>query len=262
MSELNANKPLPFFKADPSTRLAWAGFRRWKVPVWLSLVAVAFVVFTWLPISLALSARTDKAKRQPRVHLVQDMDNQVKFRPQDANALFNDGRAYRARVPGTVARGELFLDDAYALGYTHSTDGKNTPVFITGYPDPIQAKLDKPETARAFLKLGQEKFNITCAMCHGVDGQGNGPVSLRAVEVGAGQTGWVQPSNMIDAIRIARANGHLYNTVNNGIRNMGGYGTQLTPDERWAVVAYVRTLQLAQSAPKSALTADDLKGLQ
>jgi mono/diheme cytochrome c family protein len=259
---MNANKNLPFFKIDPTTRLAWGGFRRWKVPVWLSLVAVAFVIFTWLPISVALSARTDKAKREPRVHIIQDMDNQVKYKAQDANPLFNDGRAQRGRIPGTIARGELMIDDVYHLGFSAPKAGETTPQFITGYPEQIQQKLNNPESARAFLELGQTKFNITCAMCHGVDGQGNGPVNVRANELGAGQTGWVQPSNMVDAIRIARPNGHLYNTVNNGIRKMGGYGTQLSPDERWAVVAYVRTLQLAQSAPKSALTAEEAKGLQ
>lgn len=262
MSQMNANKTLPFFKADPTTRLAWASFRRWQVPVWLALVAVALVIFTWLPISLALSARTDKAKRQPRIHIIQDMDNQVKYRPQDANPLFNDARAYRGRVPGTVARGELMLDDAYYLGFTPAADGGATPQFITGYPEQVQARFNQPETARAFLKLGQEKFNITCAMCHGVDGRGNGPIHMRAMELGAGQTNWVQPSDLTDAIRIARLNGHLYNTVNNGIRKMGGYGTQLSPDERWAVVAYVRALQLAQSAPKSAVPEEKLKTLQ
>lgn len=259
MSEMNANKTLPLFKADPSVRLAWAGFRRWKVPVWLPLVAVAFVIFTWLPISIALSARTDKAKRDPRIHLIQDMDNQTKYRPQDANPLFNDGRELRGRIPGTVARGELMLDDAFYLGYTPAANG---PQFINGYPAQVQAKLDNPETARAFLLQGQEKFNITCAMCHGVDGQGNGPVAVRAQELGAGQTNWVAPTNMTDAVRVARANGHLYNTVNNGIRKMGGYGTQLTPDERWAVVAYIRTLQLAQNAPPSVLTDEQRKNLQ
>ncbi len=259
---MNAKKVLPLLKADPSTRLAWAGFKRWKVPVWLPLVAVALVVFTWLPISLALSARTDMSKRQPRIHLVQDMDNQVKFKAQDANPLFNDGREYRSRVPGTIARGELFQDDAYYLGYTQSADGKAGPQFLAGYPSQIQTKLDHPESARALLLLGQEKFNITCRMCHGEDGQGNGPVNIRAGELGAGATGWVQPSNMTDAIRISRPNGHLYNTINNGIRKMGGLGTQLTPEERWAVVVYVRTLQIAQSAPKSAVPADQQNNLQ
>ena len=75
----------------------------------------------------------------------------------------------------------------------------------------------------------------------------------RAVEVGASLTGWVQPSNMSDDVRRSRSNGHIYNTINNGIRKMGGYGTQLTPDERWAVVAYVRAVQLANGTPASAL---------
>lgn len=260
MSEQNAKPILGFLKPDPTTQLAWSGLRRWKWPVWLPLVAVAGIVFSWLPISLALEARTNKAKPEPRIHLVQDMDNQVKFKAQDENPLFLDSRAQRSRVPGTVARGELFLDDAYQLGYTLNADG--TPNFLTGFPKQIQEKLENPVSARAFLEKGQLKFNITCATCHGVDGQGNGPVNLRANELGAGVTGWVPPTNMVDSIRIGRANGHLYNTINNGIRKMGGLGTQLTPEERWAVVAYVRTLQLAQNAPATVLSEDDRKKLQ
>lgn len=256
---MNANKTLPLLKADPSTRLAWAGFRRWKVPVWLPLVAVAFVIFTWLPISMALSARTDKAKREPKIHIIQDMDNQPKYRPQDSSVLFMDNRAQRPRIPGTVARGELMIDDAFYLGFT---SGANGPQFLEGYPAQIQEKFNSPESARQFLQLGQYKFNLTCALCHGVDGQGNGPIHVRAQELGAGQTGWVPPSNLTDAVRVARPNGHLYNTVNNGIRKMGGYGHQLSPDERWAVVAYVRTLQLAQNAPPAVLTEEQRRNLQ
>lgn len=237
----------PFhLKIDPTTSLAWRGFRRWKIPVWLLLVGTAGIVVTWLPISCALEARTNKSKPEARIHFVQDMDNQTKFKAQDQNKLFMDDRAQRPRVPGTVARGELNLDHAYFDGYTESNEnGKLARTFINGYPAQVQAKLNDPLEAAKLLSLGEAKFNITCSMCHGRDGQGNGPIHQRAVEVGAAATGWVQPSNMTDAVRRGRSDGHIYNTINNGIRNMGGYGTQLKPEERWAIVAYVRTLQLA-----------------
>ena len=255
MSEIN--RPTPF-RVDPSTSLAWRGFRRWQVPIWLTLMGVAFVVITWLPIAVALEARTNKAKLDPKIHFVQDMDNQVKYKAQDESPLFVDDRAQRPRVAGTVARGELFLDSAYHNGYTESAggDGAVQRTFITGFPDQIQQKLNDPASAKVLLAVGQSKFNITCAMCHGRDGQGNGPIHQKAVEVGATLTGWVQPSNLSDDVRRGRPNGHIYNTINNGIRKMGGYGTQLTADERWAIVAYVRAIQLAHGTPASAVPSD------
>ena len=233
-------------KIDPTTSLAWRGFRRWNIPVWLLLMGTAGIVVTWLPISCALEARTNKNKREPRIHFVQDMDNQPKFKPQEESKFFVDGREQRPRVPGTVARGELNADHAFYDGFTETVDnGKVTRNFINGYPAQIQARLNDPAEAAKLLTLGEAKFNITCAMCHGRDAGGNGPIHQRAVEVGATATGWVQPSNMNDAVRRGRSDGHLYNTINNGIRNMGGYGHQLSPEERWAIVAYVRTLQVA-----------------
>lgn len=263
MSDLNPTKP-SYFNPDPTTRLAWSAFRRWNAPIWLQLSGVTFVVLTWLFIAIPIEWRTDMNKRQPRIHLVQDMDNQTKYKPQDASILFNDDRAQRPRVPGSVARGELFADVAYYNGYTEAVaaDGKVNRTFLDTFPPSIQAKFNDPASARQLLTLGEQKFNITCAVCHGTDGQGNGPIAQRAASVGALATGWTAPSNMADETRRARSDGHLYNTINNGIRKMAGYGTQLNPEERWAIVAYVRTLQLAQAAPKTVLTPEQQRSLQ
>jgi mono/diheme cytochrome c family protein len=263
VSDPNPNKP-SFFNPDPTTRLAWGAFRRWSAPIWLQLTGVTFIAASWLPIAVAIEWRTDMAKREPRVHIIQDMDNQTKFKAQDESTLFNDHRAQRPRVVGTVARGELFADVAYFDGYTEAVaaDGKVNRTFIDGYPSAIQTKLDNPDQARQLLALGEQKFNITCAVCHGKDGQGNGPIAQRAASVGALATGWTQPNNLTDEVRRGRSDGHLYNTANVGIRKMQGYGTQLNPEERWAIVAYVRTLQLAQAAPKSVLTPEQQRAMQ
>ena len=263
MSELNPTKP-SFLKPDPSTRLAWGAFRRWNAPIWLQLSGVMFVVLTWLFIAIPIEWRTDMNKREPRIHFVQDMDNQTKYKAQDDSVLFNDRRAQRPRVPGSVARGELFADVAYFDGYSESfaADGKVNRTFLEAFPPSVQAKFDDPAGARQMLALGEQKFNITCAVCHGADGQGNGPIAQRAISVGALLTGWTAPSNLTDDTRRARSDGHLYNTINNGIRKMAGYGTQLYPEERWAIVAYVRTLQVAQAAPKTVLTPEQQRGLQ
>lgn len=263
MSDLTPTKP-KFFNPDPSTRLAWGAFRRWSAPIWLQLCVMLFVVGTWLPIAVFIEWRTDMHKQQTRIHMVQDMDNQPKYKPQDESVLFNDRRAQRPRIVGTVARGELFADTAYFDGYTENVgrDGAVSRTFINGFPPTIQDKFNDPATASRFLALGEQKFNITCAVCHGKAGQGDGPIAQRAASVGAGQTGWVGPSNLTDEVRRARPDGHLYNTVNNGIRKMAGYGTQLSPEERWAVVAYVRTLQLSQNAPKAVLSPEQQRALQ
>jgi mono/diheme cytochrome c family protein len=264
VSELNQPTPLKVFKADPTTRLAWSGFTRWRAPIWLMLSSVVFIVLTWLPIAIAIDMRTDKNKKEPRIHLIQDMDNQTKFRPQDENVLFLDNRADRGRVPGTVARGELYADGPYHNGYVDSygADGKLTREFVTDFPDAVRQQFATEASARAFLNLGQQKFNMTCALCHGADGLGNGPIAIRAQEVGASATGWVQPSNLSDEVRRGRSDGHIYNTINNGIRKMGGYGHQLNVNERWAIVAYVRAIQLSQAAPKSVLTPEQQRALQ
>lgn len=245
-------------KLDPSTSLAWRGFRRWQIPVWLLLLFTSIVVISWLPISCALEARTNKAKTEPRIHLVQDMDNQPKFKAQSENPLFLDDRTERPQVFGTIARGQLHTDTAYFNGYENvaGPNGATQHKFIEGYPKQVQALLNDPTSAANLLQLGQAKFNITCAMCHGRNGLGNGPIAIRAVEVGAAATGWVQPSNLTDAVRRSRPDGHIYNTINNGIRNMGGYGHQLTVEERWAVVAYVRTLQLAAGVAPGQVPSD------
>lgn len=263
MTEPNSNKR-SFIKSDTTTRLAWGGFRRWRAPIWLQLSVMAFVVLTWLPIAVAIEWRTDMRKPDPRIHLIQDMDAQPKLLPQAQSILFNDRRAERPRVAGTVARGELHNDPAFFNGYTESVGdgGKVTRTYVDTYPPAVQARLDDPEQARQFLTLGQQKFNLTCALCHGRDGHGNGPIALRAVSVGANQTGWAPPNDLTDEVRRSRSDGHLYNTINNGIRNMGGYGHQLSPEERWAVVAYVRTLQLAQAAPREVLTPEQQRALQ
>ena len=112
--------------------------------------------------------------------------------------------------------------------------------FVKGFPQ--QVKVDE-----TLLERGRGRFNIYCAPCHGVDGYGRGAVAIRAEEIG-------NPLNVMSlhdpAVR-ARPEGHLYNTVNVGIRTMPGYGGQIREaGDRWAVVAYVRALQVSQSAPK------------
>lgn len=249
-------KPVPAGKSlrhnDPSTMLAWRGLRKTYIPLWAKFLGVAFVAISLVPLAFAIRERVNVQKALPKIHFFQDMDNQPKLKAQDPSPIFADGRANRPPVLGTVARGELRLDDHFERGYTLK-DGQ--PVFFADFPP--QLKIDE-----AFIRRGQTMYNINCSVCHGKDGHGNGPVAVRAKAVGALATGWAQPTDLTSESVVRRENGHIYNTINNGIRNMGGYGHSIEPKDRWAIVAYVRALQLRQSMPADRLTPEQRQAMQ
>jgi len=170
------------------------------------------------------------------------MKRQPKPRTMGASAFFADGRADRAPVPGTVPSsfgplGEEFRgDDALYLG--KNADGS----WIKGFPAAI--KVDDKLLAR-----GQDRYQIYCTPCHGLVGDGNGITK----KYGMGAT----PSYQTDAIR-NMAEGQIFNTITNGKipGNMFPYGDKLSPQDRWAVVAYVRALQRANSGAPADVPAD------
>ena len=228
-----------------------ADLRLRRPPFWMIAAFLVFVVVSWVPLVVGAKRRVQTVE-VPAIHLVQDMDNQPRYRGQQGNPVFADGRTVRPAIVGTVARGGLELDDHLYRGYTRGGDGK--PQFLKGFPK--QVKVDE-----AFLKRGQLQFNIYCAPCHGNDGSGQGPVHQRAVALQDAR--WVPPSSLHDATVRSRPDGHIYNTVTNGIRNMAGYASQITrAEDRWAVVAYVRALQLSQNAPPDAVPAEKLSAVK
>ncbi len=242
-----------------------------KPPVWGIYIIIILVVLSWIPLALVARARVTRSEARP-IQFFQGMFNQPKFTTQKVNPIFADRRAMRPPVPGTVARGTL-LDDHFALGYY--TDENGAPVtyeeevagtkqtltkYYEGYPDEVT--IDE-----GFLLRGQVKYNAYCFPCHGMDGQGNGPVSLKAAELqalGTTSTNWVVASNLVQVDPAGGLtygqdkypDGKMFNVISNGIRNMSGYKTQITPEDRWAIVAYVRALQLAQYAPLEDVPAD------
>jgi mono/diheme cytochrome c family protein len=152
------------------------------------------------------------------------MDRQPKYKPQAASAFFADGRADRPLPAGVVARGELREDDEEFAG--KGADGK----FITHFPTEIRVDAQ-------LMERGRDRFTIYCAPCHGALGDGNGITK----QYGMGAT----PSYHDDRIR-GLADGEIYNTITNGKGTMLPYADKLVPQDRWAVVAYVRALQRAQ----------------
>lgn len=222
-----------------------------RVPFWIISIGVIGVTASFLPLALAIRARS-VTSTEPRIHIMQDMASQTKYKEQAHSLVFADGRADRLPVVGTVSQGNLAEDDHYYRGYNRTWNaqaGKYEITFLSGFPS--QVKVDE-----AFIRHGRERYNIYCLPCHGADGSGNGPISQRAAELG--EATWVQPSNLTDADRRNRSEGHLFNTITNGIRNMPGYAAQIPVQDRWAIVAYVRALQLSQYAPASVVPAEKI----
>jgi mono/diheme cytochrome c family protein len=154
----------------------------------------------------------------------QDMHDQPKLRPLRSSALFEDQRSARALVAGTVARGSLRED---ALYFT----GKQGRDFTPEIPVPVTP---------ALLARGQERFQIYCSPCHGRTGRGDGMIVQR---------GFKAPSSYhVDRLRAAPV-GFFYDVMTNGFGAMADYSAQVTPADRWAIVAYLRVLQYSQYAP-------------
>jgi mono/diheme cytochrome c family protein len=208
------------------------------MPRWLISIVVILVVLSWIPLALAVRARVVK-KTEPRVHIIQDMDNQPKVKPQSRLMLFADRRGMRPPVGGTVARGSIAGDSAFRLG---TTDGQN-------WVDPIPMSIDQP-----MIERGRRRYDIYCSPCHGLSGYGDGMVSKRADQLQEGT--WTPPTSFHTDLVRQRPAGHIFNTITNGIRNMPAYGPQIPVEDRWSIVAYVRALQRSQNATIDDVPAD------
>jgi mono/diheme cytochrome c family protein len=152
----------------------------------------------------------------------------------------------RTPPEGTVALGQLNVDDHLHKGKTLSGDWALT------LPAGIAADEDT-------MERGKVKFETYCTPCHGVSGEGNGMVHERATSL---QQGWVPPTNLHEERIRTMAAGEIFNTVTNGIRNMQSYGSQIVPEDRWAIILYVRALQKAGAAPSGQLKETDRAQLE
>jgi len=154
----------------------------------------------------------------------QDMYNQPRYKTFAADPFFADGASARPLPPHTVARGQADLDTEYYQGQTE--DGKLAETL----PIPV---------TRALLDRGRERFDIYCAVCHGRTGEGNGMIVQRGFPA--------PPSYHIDRLRNAPP-GYLYYVISNGYGGMYPYAARVEPADRWAIVAYIRALQLSHNA--------------
>jgi hypothetical protein len=152
-----------------------------------------------------------------------DMHVQPKYLPYEPTDFFADGRSERQPVPGTVARGQLRLDE---LMFT----GRENGVVADKFPFPI---------TKADLDRGRERYNVYCTPCHDYTGSGRGMIVQR---------GFPQPpSYHIQRLRDAPA-GHFFEVITNGFGAMYSYAARVEPADRWRIAAYIRVLQLSRNA--------------
>jgi len=158
--------------------------------------------------------------------LKQDMALQPKNRPLSPSDFFTDGRSARPLVENTVPRGALALEELAV------------PKDSNAFPLPLSKEL---------LDRGENRYKIFCSPCHGLQGDGNGMVAMRGMKH--------PPSYHQDRLRQV-PNGYIYDVITNGFGAMFGYSAQIAPGDRWAIVAYLRALQLSRNAKISDLPPD------
>ncbi|MEO7030326.1 MAG: cytochrome c [Acidobacteriaceae bacterium] len=166
----------------------------------------------------------------------QDMHDEPKFFPQRGTEFYADGRSVRPQVENTVARGQMHEDSYFYSGLNNGVEG-NT------YPFPVTMDV---------LERGQERFNVYCTPCHSRVGNGEGMIVQRGY----------RPAGNFHTERLRTAPlGHFFSVMTNGYGAMPDYAAQLTPEDRWAVVAYIKALQLSQNATQAEMAGQQVQSL-
>lgn len=208
----------------------------------------------------------------------QDMAAQPSSKPLDPSDFFADGRSARPLIPGTVARGHLRADSALFYGRMHPgpriwaeplslLGGGNQAGGLSAI---VQRELQLAVLENDYVKeipipvteemvqQGRNRFMIYCVVCHGTMGYGRDTIHLDGTELPGGgpivQRGYTPPPSFhIDRLRTAPV-GHIFDVITNGYGSMPMYQQQIPPRDRWAIVSYVRALQLSQHFPQEQMT--------
>jgi len=189
-------------------------------------------VIATLSLALAGVACQEQPSEDPPIHLNLNMDFQTNMKPQEENEFFADGRAMRPQVPGTVARGTLKENSELHAGKTGEAYVAKNPVRVT----------------QEMLKRGQDRYDIFCAPCHSRTGAGDGMIVKH---------GMLRPPNFHEDRIVNMPDGEIYSAIVNGVRgNMPSYAYAIPVEDRWAIVGYMRALQLSRRATLDLVPAD------
>ncbi|RCS54792.1 DUF3341 domain-containing protein [Bremerella cremea] len=216
--------------------------------------------------------------------------------------IFTDGRAMRPRIAGTVSRSDsldsVFVTGIVSetaeqnVAFLQEEEKPTAEQPMEEKPAEAEAAQDNAEQPAAeapaenaapaaappaenepnwvkfapitvkpsTLERGRARYNIYCSVCHGLAGDGDGLVSQRAIE--REQATWVPPTNLHTDYLLTQPDGKIFNTITHGIRKMKGYGDQIPPEDRWAIVTYVRALQKTRTGTVNEIPAVELKELE
>jgi mono/diheme cytochrome c family protein len=186
-----------------------------------------------LAVLLIAGKRGDLSRNRP-IQIFPDMKRQLKLRPQTANGFFASGLSSQLPPPGTIAQEKPLMvggQVVYSFDDAPVNTGRvpGTTNFVELSPVPVSDRL---------LVRGQQRYNIYCAPCHSQVGDGNGvPKKIGAMAVVA---------NLHDKRIVELPDGDVFNTVSHGKNNMQGYAPQISVEDRWAIIAYLRALQLSR----------------
>ena len=217
-----------------------------------------FILALIAVVSLAGFRGTHSPK--PPIEIFVDMVRNPRYDPQHESDFYADTRAARRPVPGTVPLGYTVPDAFLSTGannnkldqepgaFSNAIDYYNTGRIGDLYGDGIPLKVNRDMLAR-----GQERFNINCAVCHGPVGLGNGITS---------QYGLVGIANFHDARIRTMPDGQIFNTITLGKNTMGAYGSNISVEDRWAIISYIRALERGDGASINDVPADQRAQLQ
>ena len=181
-----------------------------------------------------------------------DMQDQPRYRAYKKSAFYSDGRASREYPEGTVARGQLFenkglytgkIDNPNPNAVSETAPGPNGTTLVSTFPNAID---EFPmAVTKELIDRGQDRYNIYCIVCHGPVGKGDGMIVRR---------GFTQPPTYHDDRLRNAPVGHFFDVITNGWGKMNSYAYQVSPADRWAIVAYIRALQVSQNPNQTANT--------
>lgn len=181
-----------------------------------------------LLVVIALLSGCSRGRQSDRtpIHPNPNMDRQGKYLAQGESEFFANGSNMRMPVEGTIARGNLRDDDVFYKGMNSKGE------FVKDIPVEITMQL---------INRGEERYNIYCSPCHSRLGDGRGIMISR---------GYVPPPSFHDDRIRQMPDGQIFDVITNGVRNMPAYRYQIPPEDRWAIVAYLRALQRSHNATR------------
>src|SRR6185369_5843091 len=184
---------------------------------------------------VGIAGKRGTLSRKPPIYIFPDMKRQLKLRPQTPNGFFANGLSSQLAPAGTVARGRpLQVGDKVVYPFEDSPvfSGRvaGSTNFVEVNPYPITAQL---------LRRGQERFNIYCSPCHGRQGDGMGITK---------KLGMATVKSLHEPAVVKETDGEIFTVITNGRNTMGPYGPNVPAEDRWAIIAYVRALQLSHLA--------------